>query len=97
MTTQTVTFTKKERVLNALTAGETLTAGEMKTRFGVKNARALASSLRMEGYPVYLNQGTKDARGRVRASRYRLGSAPRSVIAMGYQALALIARSESNA
>ena len=86
--TNTVTFTKKERVLTALLSGEHLTAGEMSSRFGVKNARAMTSSLRMAGYPVYLNTGSKDVRGRVKASLYRLGTAPRSVIAAGYKALA---------
>ncbi|OUU16855.1 MAG: hypothetical protein CBB97_22410 [Candidatus Endolissoclinum sp. TMED37] len=86
--TTTVTQTKKERVLTALFAGEALTAGEMKGRYGVQNARALTSALRMEGYPVYLNAGGKDVRGRVRQSRYRLGAPTRAVVAAGYKALA---------
>jgi len=86
---KTITTTKTARVLSALLSGETLTAGEMKTRYGVKNARALVSSLRMAGHAVYLNTGTKDSRGRVRASRYRVGAPTQAVIAAGYKALAV--------
>lgn len=91
--TTTVTFTKKDRVLTALKNGEQLTAGEIRSRFGVKNPRALVSDLRMNGHPVYLNEQGSDARGRARASRYRLGTPMQRVIAAGYQALA--ARGES--
>jgi len=86
--TQTVTFTKKDRVLQAFKAGEELTAGQISHRFGVKNVRALVSDLRMNGYPVYCNTGGTDDRGRTRASRYRLGTPMQKVIAAGYQALA---------
>lgn len=81
-------MTKTEKVLNALVQGEELTAGEMKFRYGVGNPSALASSLRQSGYPIYLNKGTKDSRGRVRAARYRLGTPSREVVAAGYKALA---------
>jgi len=84
----TITTSKTARVLAALLDGEALTAGEMKTRYGVKNARALVSSLRMAGHAVYLNTGTKDSRGRVRASRYRIGAPSKAVVAAGYKALA---------
>lgn len=79
---------KKEKVLMAFKSGETLTAKEIAARFSVANPTALVSSLRMDGYPIYLNEGSRDNRGRVRRSRYRLGSASREVIAAGYRALA---------
>jgi len=82
------TITKQARVLSAFKAGENLTAGEISTRFGVKNPTALVSALRMNGYPIYLNAGTKDARGRTRTARYRLGTPMQKVIAAGYRALA---------
>ena len=91
MTTQTV-VSKTDRVLNAFVAGEELTAAQIKSRFNVGNPTAVVSALRMKGFPIYLNQGTKDYRGRVRASKYRLGSPSRAVIAAGYQALAAAAR-----
>lgn len=85
--TTTVT-TKKARLLDAFQSGEKLTAGEIRTRFGIKNARAAVSSLRMDGYAVYLNQGTLDERGRRRTARYKLGAPMRKVVAAGYKALA---------
>ena len=88
MTKETVTMTKSARLLAALEAGEKLTAGEIKTRFGIANPRSAVSALRMKGYAVYLNEGTLDDRGRRRASRYKLGKPMRKVIAAGYKALA---------
>jgi len=82
-----IKMTKTNRVLSALQAGETLTEGQMKTRFGVSNPSATVSYIRQMGFPVHLNAGTKDSRGRVRAARYRLGSATQAVIAAGYKAL----------
>jgi hypothetical protein len=78
---------KTTRVLEAFQSGETLTEGEMKTRFGVGNPSATVSYIRQMGFPVHLNAGTKDSRGRVRVARYRLGSATQAVIAAGYKAL----------
>jgi|TARA_B100001094_G_scaffold315387_1_gene355327 hypothetical protein len=92
MTTQTVT-TKTDRVLAAFTAGEELSAGQLKSRFQVGNPTATVSSLRMKGYPIYLNTGSKDSRGRAGVSKYRLGTPSRAVIAAGYQALAAQAKS----
>lgn len=86
-------MSKKETVLNAFVSGEQLTAKQIAARFGVGNPTALVSSLRMDGYPIYLNEGSKDDRGRVRASRYRLGSPTRAVIAAGYRAMAAQAAS----
>ena len=83
-----VTVSKKEQVLGALLAGQRISPAEMTSRFGVKNTSAMASSLRMDGYPVYLNEGAKDTRGRKLASKYRIGSTSRKVIAAGYKALA---------
>ena len=82
-----IKMTKTNRVLSALQAGETLTEGQMKTRFGVGNPSATVSYIRQMGFPVHLNTGTKDSRGRVRTPRYRLGSATQAVIAAGYKAL----------
>tara|TARA_R110002074_G_scaffold123683_1_gene259494 strand:- start:111196 stop:111477 length:282 start_codon:yes stop_codon:yes gene_type:complete len=91
MTTQTVT-TKSSQVLSAFMAGEELSAGQLKQRFQVGNPTATVSALRMKGYAIYLNQGTKDSRGRLGVSKYRLGSPSRAVIAAGYQALAAAAK-----
>ena len=83
MTTNT---TKTEKVITALEGGAELTAKQITARYGVANPRAVISSLRMQGYPVFLNQRTNSF-GETN-SKYRLGTAPRSVVAAGYQALA---------
>ena len=83
MTTNT---TKTEKVITALEGGAELTAKQITARYGVANPRAVISSLRMQGYPVVLNQRTNSFGETY--SKYRLGTAPRSVVAAGYQALA---------
>jgi len=77
---------KSARVLAALVSGEELTGKQIASRFSVGNPRALVSSLRMNGYAVYSNQRT-DTKGRVK-TKYRIGTAPRSVVAAGYRAMA---------
>ena len=84
--TKTVTMSKTNRVISALEAGETLTAAQIKARFGVANPTALVSSLRFSGYPVYGNSRT-NSKGETRTF-YRLGTPSRAVIAAGYRALA---------
>jgi len=78
--------TKTEKVITALESGVELTAKQITARYGVANPRAVISSLRMQGYPVFLNQRTNSLGETY--SKYRLGTAPRSVVAAGYQALA---------
>ena len=81
------TTTKATKVIAALEHGTELTAKQISARYGVKNARALISSLRMQGYPVYLNKRVSSFDGQT-YSKYRLGTAPRSVVAAGYRAIA---------
>ena len=78
--------TKTAKVIAALESGTELTAKQISARYGVKNARALISDIRMQGYPVYLNQRTNGFGDTY--SKYRLGTPTRSVVAAGYQALA---------
>jgi len=80
------TITKTEKVLNALMSGTELTAKQITSRYGVKNVRAVMSKLRTEGYPIFLNNRVSSFDGQT-YNKYRLGTAPRSVIAAGYQAL----------
>ena len=75
-----------DRVLEVLSTGEELTAKQIQARFGVGNARATISALRMKGVPIYANTRT-DSKGRVK-TKYRVGSPSRAVIAAGYKALA---------
>ena len=83
----TTTTTKTAKVIAALQNGAELTAKQIQSRYSVKNARALISSLRMQGYPVFLNKRVSTYDGET-YSKYRMGTAPRSVVAAGYQALA---------
>ena len=80
------TITKTEKVLNALMGGAELTAKQITHRYGVKNVRAVMSKLRTEGYPVFLNKKVSSFDGQT-YSKYRLGTAPRSVVAAGFAAL----------
>ena len=86
MTATTMT-TKTARVIAAFENGDELTGKQISARFGVKNVRALISSLRMQGYSVYNNQRTNGS-GET-SSKYRLGTPSRAVVAAGYQALAM--------
>jgi hypothetical protein len=86
MTTST---TKTAKVIVALENGTELTAKQISARYGVKNVRALMSSLRMQGYPVYLNKRTSVFEGETKVyNKYRIGKPTRAVIAAGYRALA---------
>jgi len=78
--------TKTTKVLTALRNGEELTGKQIESRFGVGNARATVSALRMQGYPIYSNKRV-DTKGRVKF-KYRLGTPSRAVVAAGYKALA---------
>jgi len=74
-----------QRVLNAFMNGEELTKAQIESRYGVANVTATISSLRMQGYPIYLNERkTKEGI----TMKYRLGTPSREVIAAGYRALA---------
>ena len=78
--------TKTAKVIAALESGVELTGKQIESRYNVANARALISSLRMQGYAVYLNKRTNGFGETY--SEYRLGTPTRSVVAAGYQALA---------
>lgn len=82
---------KQAKVLSALQTtsadkGKGLTGKQIEARFGVGNARATVSALRMKGFPIYANE-YKDTKGRVKTF-YRLSTPSRKVIAAGYRALA---------
>ena len=79
--------TKTAKVIAALESGVELTGKQIESRYNVGNARALISSLRMQGYRVYLNKRVSTYNGET-YSKYRLGTPSRAVIAAGYQALA---------
>ena len=80
---------KTEKVITALKGGAELTAKQITARYGVGNVSAMISSLRMQGYPIYLNRRTSGFEGEKQVyMKYRLGTPKRSVVAAGYKALA---------
>jgi cell division septation protein DedD len=79
--------TKTAKLIAALEDGAELTAKQITARYRVKNARALISSIRMQGYPVYLNKRVSTFDGET-YSKYRLGTPTRAVVAAGFRALA---------
>ena len=81
------TMTKAAKVAAALESGTELTAKQIESRYNVKNARALISSLRMQGYSVYLNKRVSTFDGQT-YSKYRIGTPSRSVVAAGNRAVA---------
>ena len=82
----TTTKTQATKVATALETGAELTAKQITARYGVKNVRAVISQLRTEGYSIFLNRRVSSFDGETYL-KYRLGTAPRSVVAAGYQAL----------
>ena len=82
----TTTKTQATRVATALETGAELTARQISARYGVKNVRAVISQLRTEGYSIFLNKRVSTFDGET-YMKYRLGTAPRSVVAAGHQAL----------
>ena len=83
----TTTTSKTAKVIAALENGTELTAKQIESRYSVKNARALISSIRMQGYSVYLNTRVSSFDGNT-YSKYRMGSPTRAVVAAGNAALA---------
>jgi hypothetical protein len=82
------TTTAQDRALATFMNGETLTASQISSRFGVANPHNVVYALRRKGYAIHLNEGRKGSRGRVKSDFYRLGQPTKAVIAAGYAALA---------
>ena len=80
------TTTQTVRVANALVNGAELTAKQISARYGVKNARAVISQLRSEGFSIYLNKRVSSFDGKT-YMKYVLGTPTRAVVAAGYAAL----------
>ena len=80
------TTTQTAKVATALESGAELTAKQITSRYGVKNVRAVISKLRLEGYSIFLNKRISSYDGET-YMKYRMGTAPRSVVAAGYAAL----------
>lgn len=82
------TVTKTDALLSALQMGEELTTKQIRSRFGfasTNSVTATIATLRAEGFPIFLNS-KMNSKG-VEVNRYRLGRAPRAIIAAGYSVL----------
>ena len=69
-------LTKKERVLNLLNKGKSVTWSTLRTRFDLTSPRAMVDQLRTEGHMVYINQTSN-------GTSYRLGTPTKSILAAG--------------
>ncbi len=79
--------TKTFKLQKALQSGARITASQAEKRFGIKNMSAEVSRIRQNGYPIYTDQ--RVAGNGVQVTEYRMGSASRELVALGYKAAAL--------
>jgi hypothetical protein len=84
--TTTTNASKTQRLLETLQEGVALTPNQIRSRFGLTHPSSVIRNLRFSGYPIFFNE-RKNSKGQL-IGRYRLGSAPRRVVAAGYRALA---------
>ena len=78
-------MSKINNVLHALKNGEELTAKQITSRYGIKNAHDAIYQLRSEGYSIYCNPH-KDSKGR-ESNKYRLGTPSRKMVATAFAVL----------
>ena len=69
-------LTKKQRVLNLLNKGKSVTWSTLRTRFDLTSPRAMVDQLRTEGHMVYINQTSN-------GTSYRMGTPTKAIIAAG--------------
>ena len=72
----TTKLTKKQRVLNLLNKGKSVTWSTLRTRFDLTSPRAMVDQLRTEGHMVYINQTSN-------GTSYRLGTPTKAILAAG--------------
>ena len=73
-------LSKRVKVMNLLSKGESVTWKVLRSRFDLTSPRALVDTLRSEGNMIYIN---KNAKG----TSYRLGTPSRAIIAAGINKL----------
>jgi len=90
MNTNTNIVSKSDRLLSALVEGAELSQSQIASRFGYSpnSVSKAIFRLRTEGFPIFTNKRTTKKGATV--SKYRMGTAPRSVIAAGYRTLTAI-------
>ena len=69
-------LTKKQKVLNLLSNGKSVTWTSLRNKFDLTSPRAMVDQLRTEGHMVYINQ-TADG------TSYRMGTPTKAIIAAG--------------
>ena len=74
------TLSKRQKVLNLLSKGESVTWKTLRNRFDLTSPRAMIDQLRSEGNMVYINKTDK-------GTSYRLGTPTKSIIAAGIRKL----------
>ena len=74
------TLSKRVKVLNLLSKGESVTWKTLRNRFDLVSPRALVDTLRLEGNMIYVN---KTAKG----TSYRMGEPTKAIIAAGIKKL----------
>ena len=74
------TMSKRQKVLNLLSKGESVTWKALRNRFDLVSPRALVDTLRAEGNMIYVN---KTAKG----TSYRMGVPTKAIIAAGIKKL----------
>ena len=74
------TLSKKVKVLNLLSKGNSVTWKTLRNQFDLTSPRAMIDQLRSEGNMVYINKTDK-------GTTYRLGTPTKSIIAAGIRKL----------
>ena len=69
-------LTKKQKVLNLLSNGKSVTWSTLRDKFDLTSPRAMVDQLRTEGHMVYINQTSK-------GTSYRLGTPTKNILAAG--------------
>ena len=73
-------MSKRQKVLNLLTKGESVTWKTLRNKFDLVSPRALVDTLRAEGNMIYVNQTAK-------GTSYRMGVPTKAIIAAGIKKL----------
>ena len=69
-------LTKKQKVLNLLSSGKSVTWTSLRNKFDLTSPRAMVDQLRTEGHMVYINQTSN-------GTSYRLGTPTKAILAAG--------------
>lgn len=73
-------LSKRQKVLNLLSKGESVSWKTLRDRFDLTSPRALVDTLRSEGHMIYVNQTTN-------GTSYRMGTPTKAIIAAGIKKL----------